>query len=543
MSKVLVAFILAWFCTTLLIADELEIGSLVGPSTPDAELIDDSGRRFAAADFSWPLSIVKLNEEYVLLETDPPVAISRDEVFPLQNAAQHYHETIAKLSEDKSAEWRKLRGDCWWYAGLVQEAAADYLKASEFRNDNERIALNAAQACWQAERHHDVVAVCDRAIRQKPAIARLHFWRGRALSCLRDTPGALAAFDEAIRLDPTHADSFACRGWVRSAQEDYPGAIADSRQAADLSQNSSDLMLACYAFVASGNRAGAIACTRDAIELYELQDSMLLIHLGLLYESHQEQTLNVEFANYPRVQEYGYLFQSMRAALEGRTDEAVEAASTGILLRSTFFVCFLAVRGQLYLGLGNIENAMADANQAIEEGALQAGYHLRGKCRLAMGDIEPAIGDFRQAAEQEFNADVLFDLSEAFRRQRSYEEAHATLDRLSAKEPESIAANVARARVLLEEHRDKSAVSCCSTAIDQLRSKVIEEAHLLKFTLDERTVGVGFPQVDAGTLRAQHNRLQRQALALRGYAQARRGNYAAAMADAWKICTLPVVSK
>lgn len=80
-----------------------------------------------------------------------------------------------------------------------------------------------------------------------------------------------------------------------------------------------------------------------------------------------------------------------------RAEEGLASAETAVSMAPNE-ESYLNTRGQIYLALGRIDDALKDLDRAIDQGVHDASTYLsRGRCRESKGDRTGAISDYRAA--------------------------------------------------------------------------------------------------------------------------------------------------
>jgi tetratricopeptide (TPR) repeat protein len=188
---------------------------------------------------------------------------------------------------------------------------------------------------------------------------------GMLYNRMGNTELALENYDHAIELDPVDQSQRYNRALIYTDLEEYGLAVVDL----DIVLSQGEFMDARYA---------------RGVAHYHLEDYNQAI-TDLRRSSEQDPS---------RVATYAFLSRAYFA--EGQYQEAIEAASQGVVIEPytiSMPICFV-VRGRAYLELGDYDKAIDNLSAALELELASEAYYYRGLAYQASGETERAIKDF-----------------------------------------------------------------------------------------------------------------------------------------------------
>ncbi len=148
------------------------------------------------------------NRVYVVIYTDGQAPLVEsilgrraDPTVMWQQAAIHARFAV-KLHPENAFSWFNLGSDLV-ALGQYEEAAAAYDQAQTVGLPWRMhwYQFGPFQAYYETGRYTDVIALADATLRTVDAVEELHYWRGKALLALGDTPAARQAFEHALVLN------------------------------------------------------------------------------------------------------------------------------------------------------------------------------------------------------------------------------------------------------------------------------------------------------------------------------------------------------
>lgn len=524
--------------------EKIEVNALVAPISPDVLVIREDGQRPPAGTLNWPLRVTRANIVHLKLDSDPPVYIARDEALTVDDAIKHYDEKIAEVGEEvESADWFVLRGDCHMHEEDYLRGTSDYLYAYRLKPDEESYAIKAIAGCQETQHYQRALRICDELLHKKPDLALAHYGRGQALSGLRDFQGAIAAFDHAILLKPKDADFYNRRSMTRLVTRDYELAIRDSRKAIELDPSGEKYAMGTMAHVVASDTQGALECIREGLATDPSNETLIFIYLAILSESRQEHLLEEKYRQYASVTAMLHFLKAARAFQEDRIDSALYELNEGIDRQSELMPMLLTLRAAVLWNKGDREAAITDLDSAIEQDPKLAGALAnRGEYRLAMGDLKAARIDFKRAIRIDAaSANAYLGLAEIHRLEGDKNAEREMLSTARNAVPEDLQVALSEAKFHVTSGASATAVSECTKVLSRLSAPYERKSGIVKLTERGFKIGLGASSLSTPEKSLYLKRVK--ALTLRSYAQAQQANYADALADAWQVCTLPVVSK
>jgi len=244
------------------------------------------------------------------------------------------------------------------------------------------------------------LADIDDFLKKDPANAAAYRERGLCKSQMRNNKGAVADLDKALELDPKDAFALAQRARIRTVLKDAEGGEADLRKALELTPK----YAMAYVWRAIARRdhreySGAIEDCRKALEI---DPRLLNAHVGLGHALRGKGDLAAAEASYAAALELVPWDQASRNArasvrdrrgnIEGALEDYTEALKLAPTAKRHW------ERGKIRLRMGELDDALADADHAVALDSSYTAWHsFRGRVLAARGDHVAAEREFTQA--------------------------------------------------------------------------------------------------------------------------------------------------
>lgn len=263
------------------------------------------------------------------------------------------------------------------------------------------------QQAMQTGDYESAIAQLDQRLQTDPAQPKLWYAKAVALLSLHQAEAATIAIDQALRLQPEMAIAHRLLGKARRLSNDIPGAILAYKQATRL-------------YIALQDKANAETCLAEIDQLKPAAKPAepLISSKGFL----ENAIAAIQKGHYRQaLQDLNWLLQLDPNNIEALIQRSFVHAHThspngaiADILKATQLEAdnpaLRLKRGELYLLLGHIENAIADFSALLASNPVNVAqlHYLRGQALQQIHNLEQAEKDISQALKkQPSNPDYL----------------------------------------------------------------------------------------------------------------------------------------
>jgi len=240
----------------------------------------------------------------------------------------------------------------------------------------------------------------DYFLKKDPNHAAAYRERGLIKSQMHDNKGALPDLDKALELDPKDVFAYAQRARIKTALKDAEGGEADLRKALEV--NPKYAMAYVYRAIPRREQYYYNGAIEDCRRALEIDPKLLNAHLGLGHALRGKGDLPGAEASYTTALELVPWDQTARNArasvrdVRGNIEGALEDYSVAIKMVPSARRYF--ERGKIRLRMGELVEALADADRAVALDSTSTAWHsFRGRVLAARGDYAGAEKEFSQA--------------------------------------------------------------------------------------------------------------------------------------------------
>jgi tetratricopeptide (TPR) repeat protein len=308
-------------------------------------------------------------------------------------------EADAAIKIDPSvAEAHNLRGIALEELGRESEAIEAYRQALSLNpnfkeaKDNlsdleTRFHLEQAYSYKEANKLEDVLREADAAIKIDPSVAEAHNLRGIALEELGRETEAIKAYQQAIDQDSKFREA-------KSNLSDLKAKLKAKQQAGIIATS------------ANPQEANTIKSTKSRKKILTILVSFVIV-AAVIASIVAPLSTSHRLSTYDEALEYTQYWSE--AYSNGNYSMALYYANKSLELNddSAYLYYLYDIRGNSYLGMGEISLAIADFNKSISLNPNDAPtYGWRGEAYFYMGEVELALADLNQSIQ--LNPDYAF---------------------------------------------------------------------------------------------------------------------------------------
>jgi len=306
---------------------------------------------------------------------------------------------LALKADPKDSDAFVARAQLRYESGDFELAFADSNQAYTLAPTDEhrflRAQMNRARAQLRA-----AAADIDDFLKKDPSNAAATRERGLIKSQMRNNKGALVDLDRALELDPKDAVAYAQRARIRTVLKDAEGGEADLQKA--LEANPKLAMAYVWRAIARRDQRNYDGAVEDCRKALEIEPRLMNAHVGLGHALRGKGDLagaEVSYTTALDLVPWEEAARNARAAvrdlqgnIEGALDDYTEAIAHAPTAKRLY------ERGKIRLRMGELDEALADADRAVALDSRYTAWHsFRGRVLAARGDSAGAEREFGQA--------------------------------------------------------------------------------------------------------------------------------------------------
>ncbi|MBI5368073.1 MAG: protein kinase [Planctomycetes bacterium] len=356
-----------------------------------------------------------------------------------RRAVEREHERARALRREEAR--RKVQEGVFLKTSGTTLALAKFEEALALDRDFFEAWLERARCYKEQARYEEALADLGTAIRLEPRATEAYVERIKIAICRRDYVKALVDIPMIARLSPGHPYLECARGTTAWMQGDRVKALAEFN--AGVGRNPKSAIM--YAF-----RAGLRLTDADPRDRAE----------GI---ADLDRALALEPANAVALN-----FLAIRHLQERNFKAAQDAALRALTSDKVFPEAYVSL-GKSYFGLGNLEAALAQLDEAVRYGPnYPDAYEARGVTRLRFGKNAGALADGERLLAVGGDRELgLYLRTVALARLGRFPEAQALSAQHARELPDSVMAAMARADLLLEQDRLDEALATAQQVLER----------------------------------------------------------------------------
>ena len=278
---------------------------------------------------------------------------------------------------------------------------------------NEFDYLAKAKAEMEKERYHEVISLCDKALKINSELTKAYSFRGTARYELGEFKSAADDFSQAIKREPNDAEHYYLRSWSYWNTDKFDDAIVDINKALDISKNSLHYYSkGCFEYWAERYKDGIDDMTKG-IELKPTETKYVVrgdcyLELEMYDEALADYNSAIRFnPEYERAyHRRGILYERL-----DRLEDAERDFKKVIELNPKNYTVMVGL-GFIRIQLGK-KDAMKYFNKAIKVNPTADNYYWRVKARQKILLREDSLKKLSEGKFVQYDDDEIFNEKQA----------------------------------------------------------------------------------------------------------------------------------
>jgi tetratricopeptide (TPR) repeat protein len=364
-----------------------------------------------------------------------------------------YTQALAKQPQNTSALFE--RGRAYLTSGKYDLSIADYNAAIKLNTKDAAAYNNRGMAYYYKGDHNAAIADYTQAITRSPDwVADIYVRRGRAFQGKEDLLSAIADYNQAIKLKPDSVFAYENRSSAYRDRKEYDLALGDATKVITLKPTETSGYYTRIGIHKAKKDAAAVEA--DYLQVIKLNEKDGKHSRGhYFYDEGRLDEAIADFAECIRLDpaNAGYLDDRRMSYLKKKSYElALKDADAALKLQSTSH--YYADRGEVFLGMLRLDEALADYEQAVKLDLNSVSayigranvYREKALNDLALSDYQTAISKDARSSAAYYNralaylkmkkpAEAKADLEKAVEIDPNYTDARSELDKLTQPKP------------------------------------------------------------------------------------------------------------